>query len=350
MAVQANYYQVFLHSPEQVLNGTGSQATVSVSSVPPLLLCTRRSRLKKIGQRVLVGDQVLIEDPDWQGGRGAIADVLPRKTELNRPPIANVDQILLVFALDEPPLDPYQLSRFLVTAEMTGIPVQLCLSKADLVSDSECRDWKQRLKQWGYTPWMISVRQSQGLIELLEILSQKITVITGPSGVGKSSLINTLIPDLDLRISAVSTKLGRGRHTTRHVELFEMAKGGFLADTPGFNLPDFESSIPESLGACFPEIQNRQALASCQFGNCRHREEPNCAIRGEWERYPQYLEFLTIIEQQCPYENEDEFSQKLKSKSSGQTQYEPRLAYKKYRRSSRRSQQQALQAFYEDLQ
>jgi ribosome biogenesis GTPase / thiamine phosphate phosphatase len=342
LAVQANYYQVYL--PALALNPTQDDRAGS-----PVLLCTRRSRLKKIGQRVLVGDHVRVEDPDWQGGRGAIAEVRPRHTELNRPPIANVDQILLVFAIAEPSLDPYQLSRFLVMAEMTGLPVQLCLSKADLASPSDCITWEKRLHEWGYTPWVISVYEQRGLTDLHVALAQKMTVITGPSGVGKSSLINALIPNLDLRVGDVSAKLKHGRHTTRHVELFELNQDSFLADTPGFNLPDLDRCTPEQLNACFPEILARQAHRSCQFSDCRHRDEPNCAVGRDWDRYPHYLDFLTIVEQQSGYPDTSEPALKLKTKSAGREAYEPRLAQKKYRRSSRRSQQQALQALYPDL-
>lgn len=346
VAVQANYYQVYLQDT------SGKAALGSGPLQPPLssLLCTRRSRLKKMGQRVMVGDRVRLEEPDWQGGRAAIAEVFPRQSQLNRPPIANVNQILLVFALAAPPLEPYQLSRFLVMAEMTGLPIQLCLSKGDLVSAAEQQLWQDRLQQWGYTPLVISVLTGQGLAALTAKLNQQITVATGPSGVGKSSLINQLIPDLQLRVGQVSQKLSHGRHTTRHVELFELAAGGFLADTPGFNLPALDSSSPEQLGRCFPEIVTRQAANRCQFSDCLHREEPHCGVKGDWERYPHYLEFLALIQQQQPHLESTEPQLKRKSTASEQPSYEPKLSLKKYRRCSRRSQQQALQDLYQELQ
>lgn len=333
LAIQANYYQVQLDQPEL-----------------PQLLCTRRSRLKKLGQKVMVGDRVEIEEPDWPGKRGAIGGILPRQSELDRPPVANADQILLVFALAEPNLDPYQLSRFLLKGESTGLEVCLCLSKSDLVTTAEQSQWQQRLQAWGYSPIFLSVRAGVGLPELQARLNGRCTVISGPSGVGKSSLINQLIPQANLRVGEVSGKLARGRHTTRHVELFELPQGGLLADTPGFNQPELTAS-PSELVNYFPEAVQRLQMASCQFSDCLHRDEPNCAVRGDWERYNHYLDLLDeVIVRQDVLERlgNEEGNLKLKSKRQGQ-QYEPKLEAKKYRRVSRRTQHQELQDLCEDL-
>lgn len=346
LAVQANYYWVKLEVAEPGL-------TVPQESAPSeaMLLCTRRARLKKVGQQVMVGDRVQVEQPDWGAGRGAIAQVMPRTTELDRPPVANADQILLVFALAEPDLDPIQLSRFLVKAESTGLLVSLCLNKRDLIDDETYQFWTNRLRSWGYEPLTISVQDSKSLPELTARLRHHITVVSGPSGVGKSSLINALIPKAELRTGAVSGKLGRGRHTTRHVELFELPEGGFLADTPGFNQPDL-TCTPEALSACFPEIQRRLSLASCQFSDCLHRDEPGCAVGPDWERYDQYLALLEeAIERQeeLRQQRDPEAAFKVKTAEDGRLQQEPKLQAKKYRRTSRRSRNQALQDAYENL-
>jgi ribosome biogenesis GTPase len=379
LAVQANYYQVRLdegkaeEKAEEKAEGRRQKAeedgetvrsrdreqfdpscpttppphhsTISRFNHPTTLLCTRRSRLKKIGQKVMVGDRVEIEEPDWAGGRGAIAQVLPRRSELDRPPVANADQLLLVFALAEPELDPYQLSRFLVKAESTGLGVCLCLSKMDLVHEQAQVQWRDRLHQWGYTPVFISVHRGWGLEELESHLRHQITVVSGLSGAGKSSLINYLVPQANLRVAAVSGKLARGRHTTRHVELFELPCGGLLADTPGFNQPDLDAA-PVELADYFPEARQRLAVADCQFSNCLHRDEPNCAVRGNWERYRHYLDFLqeAIVRQEVLNRMGDaESTLKQKTNRQGQQQYEPKLESKKYRRASRRTQQQTLQ-------
>ncbi|NET56774.1 MAG: small ribosomal subunit biogenesis GTPase RsgA [Symploca sp. SIO2E6] len=334
LAVQANFYRVRLEQVKQVF------------------LCTRRSRLKKIGQQVIVGDRVLVEEPDWADGRGAIAAVMPRQTQLDRPPIANAEQIFLVFALEEPTLDAHQLSRFLVKAETTGLKVGLCLNKSDLVTTLNLQQWQQRLGEWGYQPVLLSIYNGTGIEQLREQLYQKITVFAGLSGVGKSSLINLLAPGVNLRVGAVTGKLGRGRHTTRHVELFELPTGGLLADTPGFNQPDLNCT-PADLSYYFPEARQRLATASCQFSNCLHRDEPNCAVRGNWERYEHYLNFLAeaITQQEALKQQPDaESSMKLKIKGSGKHQYEPKLASKKYRRRSRRTQHQALEELYQEAE
>ena len=332
VAVQANFYQV------KLANNPAAKS----------LLCTRRTRLKKIGQRVMVGDRVLIEEPDWQDARGAIGRVEPRSTELQRPPVANAELILLVFAVAEPTLDPWQLSRFLVKAESTALQLCLCFNKCDLITPEQQQQWQKRLSTWGYDASYISVMQGIGIDQLLSRLEGKITVVAGPSGVGKSSLIDTLIPSINLRVGEISGRLLRGRHTTRHVELFELPGGGLLADSPGFNQPDMDC-LPSNLAQYFPEARARLQQANCQFSNCLHRDEPNCVVRGDWERYEYYLDFLdkaiarqTALQQQPDVES----NLKLKVKRSGKSQYEPKLQTKKYRRTSRNVKQQNLQDIY----
>jgi ribosome biogenesis GTPase / thiamine phosphate phosphatase len=338
LSFPANYYRVQLDHPYDLLTDEGVIAVTS-------LLCTRRSRLKKVGQRVMVGDRVSIDEPDWQGQRGAIAQVLPRSTELDRPPIANATQLVLVFALAEPELEPLQLSRFLVKAETTDLAVTLCLSKGDLVSPEVKTQWCDRLNAWGYEPIVFSTYAHENLGAIAQVFQHQVSVISGPSGVGKSSLINDLIPNAGLRVGEVSGKLGKGRHTTRHVELFELTGSGLLADTPGFNQPDL-TCYPAELASFFPEARQRLAQNSCQFSNCLHRDEPNCAVRGDWERYDHYLLFLEeAIAHQDATERQGEAESTLKAKTgeAGQVQYEPKLESKKYRRQSRKTQRQALQ-------
>ena len=333
VAVQANFYQVKLDRQQE----------------QEFLLCTRRSRLKKIGTKVMVGDRVSIAKPDWQSGRGAIDEVKPRSTELQRPPVANAELILLVFALSEPALDPWQLSRFLVKAESTALELCLCLNKCDLITAEQQQEWHQRLSDWGYQPSFISVAQNIGIESLLSRLKDKISVVAGPSGVGKSSLIDVLVPKINLRVGKVSGKLQRGRHTTRHVELFELPDGGLLADSPGFNQPDLDC-LPSELAQYFPEARARLSQASCQFSDCFHRHEPNCVVRGDWERYEYYLDFLdkAIAHQKTLQEQPDPESQvKLVVKQAGKNQYEPKLKTKKYRRTSRNVKKQNLQDMYE---
>ncbi len=327
MAVQANFYQVRLDE--------GST-----------LLCTRPTRLKKIGQSVLVGDRTYVKSANAE--RGAIASVLPRKTELERPPMANADQILLVFALEEPTLDPLQLSRFLVKAESTKLKLLLGLNKSDLINNKEKQKWLNRLGAWGYEPYFFSVEKQEGIEEIRAALKNKITILSGPSGVGKSSLTSLLIPQLNIRIGEVSGKLQKGKHTTRHVELFEIPQGGYIADSPGFNQPDLDCNS-ESLINYFPEGRLRLNQGSCKFNNCLHQEEPECVVKGDWERYQYYLKFLNEIliqEEKNAQYREPESTVKKLVKNLGEIQEEPKLNTKKYRRVSRRLSHQKIEDLY----
>ncbi|TYQ25344.1 small ribosomal subunit biogenesis GTPase RsgA [Pseudanabaena sp. UWO310] len=344
LAVQANFYRVMLDQAYrlELLDESGQIFSQFVNE----LLCTRRARLKKIGQQICVGDRVIVEEPDWQGRRGAISDVSIRRNLLDRPTVANVDRILLVFSLAEPSLDPHQLSRFLVKAESTQVEVLLCLNKRDLVSDQMWKLWRDRLLSWGYEAIAISTYTQQGIDQLATYLQTGVTVVAGLSGVGKSSLINLLIPDLQVRVGVVSQRLGHGRHTTRHVELFALPAGGYLADTPGFMQPNLTVTPPE-LANCFPEA--RQKLASgnhCHFHNCLHRlDEPDCVVRGDWERYNYYCAYLEeaiAYQQKLKNTANADASLKIKDASEGKHQQEPRLLKKRYRRESRRSEHQNL--------
>jgi ribosome biogenesis GTPase len=350
ISTQANFYLVQLDILAAAVQSDSVQIHPAdyvdepANCYPRQLLCTRRARLKKTGHQVLVGDRVLIEEPDWQGQRGAIAQIFPRQTELDRPPVANADHLLLVFALAEPTLDLLQLSRFLVKAESTQLDVTLCLNKCDLLSAQAQADLVQQVQRWGYNPIVISTQTQENLAEVYDSLRDRTTVISGPSGVGKSSLINSLIPKLELRVGAVSGKLGRGRHTTRHVELFELTHQGRLADTPGFNQPDL-TCIASELIYCFPEIRQRLAHHPCQFSNCLHRDEPNCAVRGDWPRYEHYrifLEEVLALETAQERSGEEESTTKLKTGDEGQWRHEPKLSTKRYRRSSRHTERQSL--------
>ncbi len=279
-AVQANFYRV-------VCDDSNLE-----------LLCTRRANLKKMGQVVCVGDRVVVEE--ICGDRGVISVVLPRRNYLERPAIANLDCILLVCALSDPDPDPWQISRFLVHGELAGVPILVGWSKADLVSAAYSQAWCDRLRSWGYASVIFSTLTGQGMGELLAQISGGITLLTGQSGVGKSSLINYLVPQLHLSTQSLSPKSKTGRHTTRHVQLFPVPQAnGFLADSPGFLQPQLHIT-PEQLAQAFPEIRHRLQNASCEFADCRHQQEPNCVVRGDWERYAHYLTWLEELPATVP--------------------------------------------------
>jgi len=297
VSLQANYCWVELDAP-----GPGGCRR---------LLCTRRSRLEHEGLQVWVGDRVRLEGIDWVAGRAAVAQVEPRQNLLQRPAVANVDRVIVVTALAEPDLDPLQLTRFLVSAEGSGALVDLVLGKADLVAEPALREVCRDFEAWGYPVFPLSTRTGLGLDTLRRHLrtAAGITVLCGPSGAGKSSLLNALVPDLDLRVAAVSGRLQRGRHTTRHVELFPLpsevaAADSFalipdapalVADTPGFNRPELPAD-PVQLVQAFPEIRQRLALGPCRFRNCRHMEDPGCAMGTDWPRFSLYRQCLEEVE------------------------------------------------------
>lgn len=295
VALQANYCWVSLDQP-----GPAGEER---------LLCTRRARLDRVGQGICVGDRVEVEGIDWTAGRAAVASREPRRNALDRPAVANIDRVIVVMALAEPTPDPLQFTRFLLSAEASGQIVQPVLSKADLLPEPEVEAWRQRLALWGYDALTLS-RGPQGLdLESLERLRTRlaepgIAVICGPSGVGKSSLLNALLPDRELRVGAVSGRLRRGRHTTRHVELFPLDTGltgdrqALVADTPGFNRP--ELNLPaEALGDLFPEIRARLRADRCRYSNCAHLEDPGCAVGSDWDRFPHYSQILLELREQA---------------------------------------------------
>ena len=278
VALQANFCRVRLDRA-----GPGQQLE---------LLCVRRTRLGKSGQQVHVGDQVSLDGVDWTAGRAAVCRLFPRSSRLERPAVANCTRLLVVVALAQPEPDPVQITRFLLAAEATDLQVELVLSKIDLVPRPGLEAWLVRLKGWGYDPIGLSVATGEGLELLRQRLAEPgITVLCGPSVVGKSSLLNALIPALQLRVAAVSGRLQRGRHTTRHVELFALGPEALLADTPGFNRPDLPLD-PSRLAALFPEMRQALRSGACRYRNCLHRGDPGCCVGTDWDRYPHYLQGL----------------------------------------------------------
>ena len=274
VALQANYLEVELDQVSEV--------------IPSRLLCTRRTRLSHRGKAVYVGDRVNVEAIDVSHARAVVSHVEPRVSFLTRPPVANATTVVVALAVDQPAFDPDQASRFLLTAERTSLAVQLVLTKTDLLEPEELERLRVRLLAWGYPPLLVSTGSGLGLSELKQSLAgSSLSVLCGPSGVGKSSLLNALIPKLDLRIGAVSGRLQRGRHTTRHVELHRLEGEARVADTPGFNRPELPDD-PRNLEVLFPELRPQLDPHPCRFRDCLHRDEPGCGVTRDWERYPIY--------------------------------------------------------------
>jgi ribosome biogenesis GTPase len=264
--------------------------------------CALRGRLRHEKKQVMVGDRVLFLPRD--GKTGVIEEVLPRANALIRPPVANVDQALMVFALKEPEPNPGLIDRFLIIASVNGIEPILCFNKSDL--DGDTRDELIARYINFYRVIATSTITGEGLEQLLETLQDRITVFAGPSGVGKSTIINALIPGVFLKTGMISDKTKRGKHTTRHVELINLPSGGLVADTPGFTSLELPDIKPEELAEHFPEIARLKG--ECYFSGCLHAQEPDCRVKqavesGEIQssRYQQYLEFLKILKERKIY-------------------------------------------------
>ncbi len=277
VSAKANYFNVDIDISE--LNSSHFECK------PKRILCTIRSKLKHSGQNVYVGDLVLVESIDWDNNKGVVFQVKERKNLLNRPPLANVTNLYVLLSVAEPAFSFDQATRFLLTAEKSDLNTSLILTKIDLISLDKLNQIIDKLHNWCYKPIPISIKNGNGIDSLFKKLkSSNLSVLCGPSGVGKSSLINTLIPNQSIYISEVSRKLKRGRHTTRNVELYSINEKSLIADTPGFNRPELEID-PQKLASLFPEVRLQLKNKSCKFRNCLHRDEPGCAIDKNWERY-----------------------------------------------------------------
>ncbi len=267
------------------------------------LLCTRRSKLEYKGLFIDVGDVVYVESIDYKNKRAVIYKAESRSSFLKRPAVANVTLVSICISVAEPVFDIEQASRFLLTAECANIKPLIVLTKIDLITKDDLILYVNKIRSWGYDCIPVSIRNSHGIDSLIDrFRNTKLTVLAGPSGVGKTSLINHLIPTVALPIASVSNKLKRGTHTTRHVELFGIGNGSLLADTPGFNRPEIVCE-PSGFASLFPEFRNQLTQSQCKFRNCLHREEPGCVINKDLERYIFYRENLEeIINSHLPYQ------------------------------------------------
>lgn len=273
----------------------------------PRIQCRGRGIFKKRKITPLVGDRVEYELTE--NGEGTVTEILPRSSELIRPPVANVELAVLVFSVAEPTLNLQLLDKFLVHAEHAGLDALLVLSKQDLLQSEEVKVVSEEMdaicaiyENIGYRVIFSSASEGEGLAAIRECLQGKISVFAGQSGVGKSSLLNAIVPGLSLDTNEISQKLGRGKHTTRHVELIALEADGWVADTPGFSQLDFSSIEAEGLADCFPEMA--ALAAGCRFRGCLHLNEPGCKVQEAasegkitQSRYAHYEAFLTEIKE-----------------------------------------------------
>ncbi|RGG51480.1 ribosome small subunit-dependent GTPase A [Roseburia sp. AF15-21] len=239
--------------------------------------CKAKGIFRQQKMKPLVGDDVEIDIISEEKKTGNVAAILPRKNALIRPAVANVEQALLIFAAASPNPNFNLLDRFLVMMGRQDVPVILCFNKCDLITEEQQQEIASIYEASGCKILFVSAKKELGLKKLQEILEGKTTTVAGPSGVGKSSLINLLAPEACMETGEISKKIERGRHTTRHAELIQLKGDGYIMDTPGFSslyLPEMEK---EELQDCYPEFAAFEPY--CRFQGCSHISEPDCGVK-----------------------------------------------------------------------
>ncbi len=243
--------------------------------------CKAKGAFRNQKVKPLVGDNVRLEVLDEEQKKGNIEEILPRKNELIRPAVANIDQALVIFAAAKPKPNFNLLDRFLILMQYQKVPAVVCFNKQDMVDAEELQLLKNTYESAGYPVLFTSAAKQEGIQAVRDLLKGKTTTVAGPSGVGKSSLINLLSPEAEMETGDISRKIERGKHTTRHSELFALDEDTFICDTPGFSsiyLPDMEK---EELGIYFPEIAEYEPF--CRFQGCAHIHEPGCGVKDALE-------------------------------------------------------------------
>ena len=265
-----------------------------------ILECKARGKFKKDKLTPMVGDRVFIEQLDDE--HGVINEIAPRKNELIRPAVANIDQAVLVFAIKKPDLNYALLDKLLIFIEHHGIDSLICINKSDLDNENEIEDIMQIYNKIGYDVIRTNGKTGEGIEELREKLKDRISVFAGPSGVGKSTIFNRIQSRVVMETGEISKKIERGKHTTRHAELIEIDKGSFVVDTPGFSSLDLSFIEAEELQNSFKEFS--EYLRDCRYNSCLHFKENDCKIKEmvdkgniSRERYNTYIEILQELQE-----------------------------------------------------
>ena len=265
--------------------------------------CKAKGVFRNQKRKPLVGDKVIVEELSAEPKLGNITEILPRTNELIRPAVANVDQMLIVFAAADPKPNLNLLDRFLVIMRMNQIPTIIAFNKDDLISEEERERLQHIYEHSGCEVMFISVKMNHGLEELRSHLSGKLTVLSGPSGVGKSSLLNQVCNEERMETGTISEKIKRGKHTTRHSELIRVNEETFLMDTPGFTSLYLDGITKEELKDYYPEFWDYEG--QCRFLGCAHLQEPDCGVKQairqgliSKERYSNYEELYIELKNQ----------------------------------------------------
>lgn len=239
--------------------------------------CKAKGIFRKDHVKPLVGDDVVMDVLDEGERLGNISEILPRRSALIRPAVANVDQAMIIFAIVKPNPNFNLLDRFLIRMERQNLPTIICFNKQDIASAQEKEALRQSYETCGYHVLFISALENEGLEQVKELLSGKTTTVAGPSGVGKSSLINRLAPKANMETGEISAKIERGKHTTRHSEIIALGEETYIMDTPGFTSLDISEITKEELGQYYPEFVQYEPY--CKFSGCAHISEPSCGVK-----------------------------------------------------------------------
>lgn len=240
--------------------------------------CKAKGVFRNRKVKPLVGDNVEIVVLDEEKRIGNVEEILPRKNELIRPAVSNIDMALVIFAAAKPDPNFNLLDRFLCMMEYQKVPVTICFNKCDLVSEDEKEKLQQIYAPAGYEILFTSVKTGENIDNLKALLADKTTTVAGPSGVGKSSLINELQTGVRMQTGAISDKIGRGKHTTRHSEIISIGQDTYIMDTPGFSSMDLPGFEKEDLWTCYPEFVPYEP--ECRFIGCSHIGEPDCGVKN----------------------------------------------------------------------
>ncbi len=244
--------------------------------------CRAKGIFRNVKIKPLVGDNVRMEVLDERDKEGNVTEILPRKNELIRPAVANVDQALVIFSIVKPNPSPNLLDRFLIKMERQNLPCIICFNKQDIASEKERAMLYDAYESSGYKVIFVSALQNEGMDELKRLLAGKTTTVAGPSGVGKSTIINCLHPDANMETGSISEKIERGRHTTRHSEIIALGDETYIMDTPGFTSLDITEIEKDELASYYPEFKHHEPY--CRFRGCAHISEPDCKVKEAVEK------------------------------------------------------------------
>lgn len=243
--------------------------------------CKAKGVFRKDHKKPLVGDDVELDVLDEENKLGNITQLLDRRSELIRPAVANVDQALVIFAIKKPQPNFNLLDRFLVMMEQQNLPSIICFNKLDIDEDGQGEEYKKIYESCGYRTLLVSASDGSGVEELKALLHGKTTTVAGPSGVGKSSLVNCFQDNTKMETGSISTKIDRGKHTTRHTELIAVAEDTYILDTPGFSSLGIFGMQKEDLASFYPEFTEHEKY--CKFAGCAHMAEPVCGVKDAVE-------------------------------------------------------------------